>query len=80
MWPSVTAILSRTAGDRTQGAIQGIAGSIGAVASILGLLTGGILLGLIGPRIFLLAGAIILGVFILAFRLTPRGAPVPGSR
>ena len=41
MWPSIMAILSKTAESAYQGAVQGVASSIGAVASIAGLLLGG---------------------------------------
>ena len=60
MWPSVMSVLSKAAGDRFQGAVQGIAGSAGAVASIVGLLAGGVLYGGLGDRIFSVPAAIIL--------------------
>jgi len=71
MWPSVVSALSKAAGNRYQGAVQGLAGSFGAVASILGLLAGGFLFGLLGPRVFTLSAAMILGVFLLSLRLRP---------
>ena len=40
MWPSFLAILSRVAGDKHQGAVQGFASSVGSAASIVGLLLG----------------------------------------
>ena len=41
MWPSVVSLLSKAAGNEHQGSVQGLAGSAGAVASILGLVVGG---------------------------------------
>lgn len=66
MWPSVVSILARTAGDRYQGAVQGIAGSAGAVASILGLLLGGMAYGVLGSGVFLISAGVIGLVFVLA--------------
>ena len=62
MWPSVMAILSRVAGDRYQGAVQGFAGSAGAVASIVGLIVGGLLYNWIGAQVYVIAAATILAV------------------
>jgi MFS family permease len=59
MWPSVVSLLSKAAGERYQGAVQGVAGSLGAAASILGLILGGLLFGILEGSVFLLsAGAI----------------------
>jgi MFS family permease len=66
MWPLIVALLSKTAGDN-QGAVQGVAGSIGAFASIIGLLLGGILYGYIQGWLFSLSAASILVVVVLAF-------------
>ena len=41
MWPSVLATLSKAAGEKFQGAVQGFASSFGGVASIVGLTLGG---------------------------------------
>jgi MFS family permease len=69
MWPSVVSILSKAAGERYQGAVQGLASSYGAIASVIGLLVGGVLFEVLGYGVFLMASAIILGVFALSFRL-----------
>ena len=69
MWPSLISILSKTAGERHQGVVQGFAGSAGAVASIVGLIAGGLLYGLLGAGVFVLSAAIILVVFVMTFRL-----------
>ena len=43
MWPSFMSILSRRAGSKLQGAVQGLAGSFGGLASIFGLIFGDVL-------------------------------------
>ena len=68
MWPSVMAMLSSAAGDQHQGAVQGTSGSIGAVASIVGLVAGGLLYNWLGAWVFVLAAVLILPVSVL----TPR--------
>jgi len=68
MWPSVMAMLSNAAGDMHQGAVQGSAGSIGAIASIVGLIAGGLLYNWLGAWVFVLAALVILPVSIV----TPR--------
>ena len=66
MWPSVLALMSKAAGERHQGAVQGVAGSVGAVASIAGLLLAGLAYGTLEGRLFWLSGGAILAVFLLA--------------
>jgi len=41
-WPSFLSILSRVGGNKFQGALQGYASSAGSLASIIGLIAGGI--------------------------------------
>ncbi|MGB6629499.1 MAG: MFS transporter [Nitrososphaeraceae archaeon] len=69
MWPSFMSILSRRAGSKLQGAVQGVAGSFGGLASIVGLTLGGFLYNSIGGATFLISAGIIMAVFILSFRL-----------
>jgi DHA1 family tetracycline resistance protein-like MFS transporter len=69
MWPSFMSILSRRAGSKLQGAVQGVAGSFGGLASIVGLTLGGFLYNSIGGSTFLISAGIIMAVFILSFRL-----------
>lgn len=69
MWPSVMSILSKCAGNDHQGAVQGIAGSFGSLASIIGLIIGGILYGFFEENVFLISAGIIFAVFIMSFRL-----------
>lgn len=73
MWPSVVSLLSRRAGDRYQGAVQGLAGSSGAAASILGLVVGGMLFDVVGARVFAISAVLIGVVFLMAWGLRPPG-------
>lgn len=69
MWPSFMSILSYRAGTTHQGAVQGLAGSFGSLASIIGLTIGGILYSLFGSTTFLVSALVIFAVSILSFRL-----------
>ena len=69
MWPSFMSILSKRAGTVLQGAVQGVAGSVGGLASIIGLIAGGVLYDLIGGATFLISAAVIFSVFVMSFRL-----------
>jgi DHA1 family tetracycline resistance protein-like MFS transporter len=60
MWPTFMSALSKSAGTRMQGAVQGFAGGAGAVASILGLVGGGIAYVSIGASIFMVGAVVIL--------------------
>jgi MFS family permease len=69
MWPSLLAILSKAAGEKYQGSVQGAASSAGSMASIIGLIAGGILYTSIGVYTFLLCSIVIFSVFLCSFRL-----------
>jgi len=69
MWPSFMSILSKRAGTVLQGAVQGVAGSFGGLASIIGLIMGGLLYNLIGAATFLVSAGVIFSVFFMSFRL-----------
>ena len=69
MWPSFMSILSRRAGSKLQGAVQGVAGSFGGLASIIGLILGGFLYNSIGGATFLICAGIIYAIFVMSFRL-----------
>ncbi|HSA75082.1 MAG TPA: MFS transporter [Candidatus Nitrosocosmicus sp.] len=69
MWPSFMSILSKRAGTAHQGIIQGVGSSMGSLASIIGLVVGGVLYNLIGPTSFLISAAVIFAVFFLSFWL-----------
>ena len=69
MWPSFMSILSKRAGAVLQGSVQGVAGSFGGLASIIGLTLGGLLYNLVGGATFLVSAGVIFTVFIMSFRL-----------
>ena len=69
MWPSFLSILSKVADPKYQGAIQGYASSTGSLASIIGLITGGVIYGWIGVTTFWIPGTLFLIIFALSFKL-----------
>jgi MFS family permease len=76
MWPSLLAIISKSTDEDVQGAVQGFAGSVAAVASIFGLLGGGLLYGLLDARIFIVSASIVTLVFLLSLRPHAAAAPL----
>ncbi len=72
MWPSYMALLAQKGSKDVQGTIQGYASSMGSLASIFGLILGGLLIGQMGAFIFYCAAAILAIIFFLSFRLLPR--------
>lgn len=58
MWPSLLALISKATGEESQGAVQGFASSSAAIASIVGLLLGGVLYAQLDARIFVVSGAV----------------------
>lgn len=74
MWPSVLSLLSKAAGDRHQGAVQGYSGSLGAIASIVGLIAAGVLYSSLGPWVFIVAAAIVFPVSLIAPRCASAAA------
>jgi MFS transporter, DHA1 family, tetracycline resistance protein len=69
MWPPVMSILSKRAGTLYQGTVQGVANSFASLASIIGLMMGGLLYTILGTTTFLISAGVIFTVFILSFRL-----------
>lgn len=69
MWPCVLSILSKLAGKTYQGSVQGFAMSASSLASILGLLAGGVLYTQLKAMSFLVAAAIIYIAVFLSLRL-----------
>ena len=65
MWPSILSLLSKAAGTVYQGTVQGFAGSLGAIASVTGLLAGGMMFATLGPRIFWISAAVTLLVALI---------------
>ncbi|MDA4848373.1 MFS transporter [Hoeflea poritis] len=72
MWPTFMAMLSRLSGERLQGAVQGLASSMGAAASIAGLIAGGLVYTWAGAWAFLLSALTIATAAILAAALPGR--------
>jgi MFS family permease len=75
MWPSVQSLLSKLAGDERQGEVQGIAGSVGGLASIVGLIAGGLLFEAAGVSTFLVSAALIVlscGIALPLLWMAPR--------
>ncbi|MEM9000131.1 MAG: MFS transporter [Bacteroidota bacterium] len=64
MWPSFLALLSRTGSKKKQGAIQGYGNSMGSMASMFGLVLGGLLFESLGTLVFVI-GAIIFSIITL---------------
>jgi MFS transporter, DHA1 family, tetracycline resistance protein len=69
MWPSFLSLLSDRAGESNQGYIQGLGNSAGSLASIGGLLVGGILFTAMKGNIFIVPAMLVLIVFAMAFKL-----------
>ncbi len=69
MWPSLLALLSERAGDDKQGSVMGVSQSGGSLASIIGLLAGGVIYSFLGTMTFLLSAAIFIGVFAVSWWL-----------
>lgn len=71
MWPSLMALLSKATDRSLQGTVQGFASSSGAVASILGLLAGGLLYGFVGAAVFVVSAVITFVAFVMSFAMKP---------
>lgn len=73
MWPSFLSNMSTLTDQNTQGALQGLAGSVGSFASILGLVLGGILFNQLHVTIFWIPAVLFSVIFIgyLLIRLKP---------
>ncbi len=69
MWPSFMTLLSRTGQPQMQGSIQGLAGGMGGLASIVGLITGGLLYSSIRELTFAISALIIAAAALLATSL-----------
>ena len=69
MWSSILSILSKASEEKYQGTIQGFAGSAGSLASIIGLIIGGLMYEQLGGEIFILSTVTIFVVFIMVIRL-----------
>jgi MFS family permease len=79
MWPLIVSLLSDKAGSH-QGAVQGLAGSTGAIAAIIGLLLGGLLYAPIQGCLFVVAAAMIALVGILTIWSKRKSASADGRQ
>lgn len=65
MWPSFLALLARTGSPQIQGAIQGYGNSMGSMASMFGLILGGLLFETMETNVFAIGSGIFLIVTLL---------------
>lgn len=65
MWPSFLALLSSTGTKQNQGAIQGYGNSMGSIASMLGLILGGMLFESISTMVFVTGALVFLVITLL---------------
>ena len=77
MWPSLLSILSRTTDRSAQGAVQGFASGVGVIASIAGLLLGGLLYHALGDRVFLISAILVALSFVLCLLLPAPSKAAP---
>jgi MFS family permease len=70
MWPTLLSLISKSSSEKFQGIIQGYASSLGSIASIIGLLAGGLLYTQMESKIFVLSAVIIFIVFFMCFKLS----------
>ncbi len=68
MWPSFLSVLSQKAGGEYQGIIQGYASSMGSLASIIGMLSGGFAYGLMGGLLFWVPAILMTGISFISVR------------
>lgn len=71
MWPTFMSVLSKAAGTQLQGAVQGVAQSAGAIASIVGLVAGGVFYVSLGAALFPVAAVTIAVSAIVAATYRP---------
>ncbi len=69
MWPSFLSILAGWSDPSKQGTIMGYANSTGSLASIFGLIIGGVLFSRVGPSIFYGAAGLLFIITLLSVRL-----------
>lgn len=65
MWPSFMALLAKTGNKQMQGAIQGYGNSMGSMASMFGLIIGGVLFESIATQVFGIGAVIFLLITVL---------------
>jgi MFS family permease len=78
MWPSFLAMLSATGSRSSQGSIQGYGTSMGSIASMLGLVIGGVLFENIETGVFVMASGLMVVISLIVivryFRRRRKGA------
>lgn len=80
MWPSFLSLLAKIAGPEYQGAVQGYANSAGSLASIIGLILGGVIYGWIGISTFFIPAVLILVIVLISTRLYRQPLVSPGPQ
>ncbi len=68
MYPSLLAVIASHGKGKEQGRIQGVTSSFGSVASIIGMISGGLLFESIGKKIFFISTIIMLLVGFLSLK------------
>jgi MFS family permease len=72
MWPTFMSVLSKSTDPSLQGAVQGYAQSAGAIASIAGLVAGGIGYVWLGASLFVLAAVVVAVASLLVLGYQPQ--------
>ena len=78
MWPSFLALLARVADGPYQGVVQGYGNSAGSLASIVGLILGGVLYHQLEATLFWLSAGVFALVSLLSFTLNNQRGPIWG--
>ena len=68
MWPSLVALVAKVASADLQGEVQGLTGSAGSLASIVGLASGGFVYEAIGAKTFLISAAFMAIAMLMSLR------------
>ncbi len=69
MWPSFLAIFAQRSDPSKQGTIMGYGNSTGSLASIFGLILGGVLFSRIGPSVFFVGAALLFSITLVSIGL-----------
>ena len=76
MWPSFLSIIGKIGDKKQQGTIQGFSTSMGSMASILGLVSGGYIYSYMGNQTFVVGSTIFFGVLIFSLIFLGTGSPM----
>jgi|GEM_PF-5800360 len=71
MRPPLFSILASATKRNLQEMAQGLAGSVAALASVIGWPVGRLLYSVLGPRVFVISATLTLLVFVLEFAIPP---------